>query len=76
MTTIETTASITAEHRLVVDTTAPTDLPPGEHRVVVLIDAKAPSAPSREPLKFSNYPVGPASGDVTFSREQLYDDIR
>ncbi len=76
MTTIETTASVTAEHRLVVDTSAPAELPPGEHRVVVLIDAKAPSACSREPLKFSNYPVGPASEDVTFSREQLYDDIR
>jgi hypothetical protein len=76
MTTIETTASVTPDHRLVVDTTAPADLPPGEHRVVVLVDAQATRTLAREPLKFSNYPVGPVSSDITFSREQLYDDIR
>jgi hypothetical protein len=76
MTTIETTASVTADHRLVLEIQAPVELLPGEHRVVVLVNSNAPSAVSREPLKFSNYPVGPVSDDLTFSREQLYDDIR
>ncbi len=76
MTMIKTTASVTADHRLVVDTTAPAEIPPGEHRVVVLVDSKTHFGLSREPLKFSNYPVGPVSDDMTFSREQLYDDIR
>jgi hypothetical protein len=76
MTTIETIASVTADHRLVVDTSAPAEIAPGEHRVLVLVDPQAASATSRQPLKFSNYPVGPVSSDVTFSREQLYDDIR
>ena len=84
MTTIETTASVTADHRLVVDTTAPAELSPGEHRVVVMIQPQAatkaaegplfqphpvgPIPTDKGPLTFSNYPVGPVSSDITFSR--------
>ena len=73
MTTIEATASVTADHRLVVDTIAPTEIPPGEHRVVVLIESRSETNAREEPL-FRPYPVGPVSEVITFSREQIYGD--
>ena len=50
----------------------PIKLPPGEHRVVVVVDAEYEQG-ERPPLKFSAYPVAPTS-QTTFRREDIYDD--
>jgi hypothetical protein len=73
MTTIQTTASVTPDHRLIVDTNAPAEIPPGEHRVVVMI-APQPAVQTANELLFQPYPVGPVSEDITFGREQIYGD--
>ena len=52
MRTIETTAMITAEGTLTVQ--VPPDIPPGPHRVVVLIDDQ-PGLPEARPLH--DFPV-------------------
>ena len=76
MTTIETIASITDDHRLIVDTTAPDEVPSGRHRVIVLIQEPEVAPESQKPLTFSNYDVRLATDQMTFRREDLYDDIR
>jgi hypothetical protein len=73
MTTIETIASVTADHRLVVDTSAPAEIAPGEHRVLVLIQPKSETK-ATEQLLFRPHPVGPVSESITFSRDQIYGD--
>ncbi len=51
----------------------PTKLPPGEHRVVVVVDV-TPQARERSPLRFSAYPAAPTSPHNTFRREDIYDE--
>ncbi|MDF5732152.1 MAG: hypothetical protein PUP92_30150 [Rhizonema sp. PD38] len=72
MKTIETIATVTADGKITVQ--LPVDISSGEYRVVVLIDEK-PLLEIEEkqlPLKFSAYPVGLVSENVTFRREDLY----
>lgn len=71
MTMIKTTASVTADHRLVVDTNAPAEIAPGEHEVVVLVEPRAQAFAAGEPL-FQPHAIGPVSDEITFSREQIY----
>lgn len=72
MKAITTTATVAANGTLTV--TVPTDMPPGEHEVVLVIDEEPAVKRERLPLKFSAYPVGVASESFTFRREDLYDD--
>ncbi len=72
MRTIEANATITVEQTLIVP--LPLHLPPGQHRVVVVIGEKLISRRKRSPLKFSAYPVGQVSEAITFRREDLYGD--
>lgn len=72
MRTIEAQADLTAEGWLTARVA--TDLPPGKHQVVNVIDESAPSPPPRQPLKFAAHPVGLLSDDFTFRREDIYDD--
>ena len=77
MKTIETIATVTADGKITLQ--LPADIPPGEHQVVVIIDEKplVEKAQTKEklpPLKFSAYPVGLVSENVTFRREDLYAD--
>ena len=51
------------------------EIPPREHQVVIVIDAQQVQPTKREPLRFSAYPVGLVSDDITFRREDLYDDV-
>ncbi|MDF5714923.1 MAG: hypothetical protein PUP93_13820 [Rhizonema sp. NSF051] len=72
MKTIETIATVTADGKITVQ--LPVDISSGEYRVVVLIDEK-PLLEIEEkqlPLKFSAYPVGLVSENITFRREDLY----
>jgi hypothetical protein len=72
MRTIEATAHVGADGKLVVP--VPPDIPPGEHRVVVVIEAAPAAPPKREPLRFSNYDVGIIDPTFSFRREDLYGD--
>lgn len=72
MKTIETIATVTADGKITIQ--LPVDISSGEHRVVVVIDEK-PLLEIEEkqlPLKFSAYPVGLVSENITFRREDLY----
>ena len=72
MRAIETTATVTEDGKLTVQ--MPPGVPPGEHRVVVVIDEQpSPSGASDLP----DLPAWPWHGwpaDATFRREDLYGD--
>ncbi len=77
MKTIETIATVTEDGKITLQ--LPADIPAGEHQVVVIIDEKPlqelpETKEKRPPLKFSAYPVGLVSENVTFRREDLYAD--
>jgi hypothetical protein len=69
MITIETVAKVSSEGELFVK--LPSTVPPGEHRIIVVIDA--PPQKNLEPLELSVYPVG-LLADTTFRREDIYGD--
>jgi hypothetical protein len=73
MRTIETTAVVTPEHTITVQ--LPPDIPPGSHRVVVVIERNGTAPPPvvswREWAPHNTGPVDPAN---TFRREDLYGD--
>ena len=71
MKTIQTTAVVGSDHRLTAQ--VPDDVPPGEHRVVVVIEERRP-VDRTQPLHFSAYPVGFASDTFTCRREDFYGD--
>ena len=70
MRTIEAEATVTAERTLIVP--LPVELPPGKHRVVVVIEEKPIGKRKRSPLKLSAYPVSLVDEELTFRREDLY----
>ena len=69
MRTIEATVEVDEEHRASIQ--LPADVPPGPHRVVLVIEGEPPV---RSPLTFSAHDVGPWPEGFTASREQIYDD--
>jgi hypothetical protein len=72
MRTIQTTAQVGEDHNLVVP--LPADIPPGPHRVVVVIE-ETPAAPrEREPMRFMTTDVGIVDPSFTYRREDLYGD--
>ncbi len=70
MKAIETTATVTTEGKITVQ--LPPDIPPGEHKIVLVIDEQSVANWERLPLKFSAYPVGLVKENFTFRREELY----
>ncbi len=72
MKAIETKATVTVEGVLVVR--LPVDLPPGERQVVVVIGDETGVKKSKGMLEIPPYPVGLISDEMTFRREDLYDD--
>ena len=71
MRTIEATATVADDGTLTVR--VPSDIPPGDHRVRLIIDDAPETSPART-LTFSKYSVGLTSPSITFRREDLYDD--
>lgn len=72
MRTIETTAIVGADGTLTVQ--AP-GVDAGQYRVVVVIDEQQPVGNGvKKPLRLSAYPVGLASDEISFRREDLYDE--
>ena len=72
MRTIETKVTISSEGHLSGE--VPTDILPGEHRAVLVIDEEPLSAPGRRPLEFKPYQLGLVSDSMTFRRADIYDD--
>ncbi len=73
MKTIVGTATILPDGTITVQTETVLNLPPGEHRVLLVIE-EPPAVKKRPPLKFRAYQVTPVPADFTFRREDLYDD--
>lgn len=72
MKSIQTTAIVKENGKLTVQ--VPSDIAPGEHQIVLVIDETPVVEKKRPSLKFSDYPVGLTSANFTFSREELYRD--
>lgn len=72
MRTIETTATIMPDGTIIAR--GPAGLPPGEHRVVIVVEGQPVQERPRPPLHLSAYPAAPVSPDMTFRREDLYGD--
>lgn len=77
MRTIETQVTVTPDGQLTVQVPVPADIPPGEHRAVLIIDEHIAAASVRTPkpplaLKVWKWDTWPA--DATFRREDLYED--
>ena len=73
MRTIETTAVVTPEHTITVQ--LPPDIPPGSHRVVVVIERNgAPAPPTVSWREWTPHDTGPVDPANTFRREDLYGD--
>lgn len=72
MKAVEAVATVTPDHRLNVQAEAPTDVPPGEHRVMVLMDDAQIHA---ERSTGDGWPVHDADltpSDASLRREDLY----
>ena len=69
---IEMTAEVGEDRKLVVQ--LPSDVPPGPHRVVVVVEEQPAERPKRESLTFSAYDVELVDPSCTFRREDLYGD--
>lgn len=70
MKVISVNATVTPDGKVTLQ--LPVDIPAGEHEFLVVIDEKLLTKEKRSPLKFSAYPVGLVSENVTFRREDLY----
>ena len=77
MRSIETIATVTKDGKITLQ--LPLDIPEGEYQVIIVIDEKPVTEKieineKRLPLKFSAYPVGLVSENITFRREDIYAD--
>jgi hypothetical protein len=73
MRTIETTATIEPDGKLILQ--LPSDIPPGERRIVLVIDDQPLIEPTRMPLDFPVDDYGPWPPSLSLRREDLYDDF-
>ena len=72
MRTIETTATVTNDGKMTVQ--VPSDIPEGEHRVVVVIEEQPVKKEKRPPLDFPVISVGSWLESLSLRREDMYDD--
>ena len=72
MRTIETTAVVTPEHTLTIQ--LPADVPPGTHRVVLVIENGEPPRTASLWKDWKPHEVGLVDPNFTFRREDLYGD--
>ena len=73
--TIETTATVTPDGTLTAH--VPGEVPPGEHRVLVLVDGGATDRPRERPRRGLNLPlhdVGQWPAKLSLRREDMYGD--
>lgn len=72
MRSIEATATVTDEGILTV--AIPRDIPPGKHRVVVVLDEQPAENRQRGLLDFPVDDFGPWPENLSLRREDMYDD--
>ena len=72
MKTITTRATVTSDGTLTAK--LPPDVPPGEHRVTVVIDDQPGATPQRDPLELPVHDFGPWPEELSLRREDLYGD--
>ena len=76
MRSINTTVTVAEDGTITVN--VPSDMPAGRHRAVLIIEDDATNGANgrtqEKTLEWSSYPIGLASDDVSFRREDLYDD--
>lgn len=75
MKTLELVGTVTDERTLRLTVQLPFDMPPGEHRVVVIIDQNPmDDNATQTTLDFPVDDYGPWPATLSLSREDLYDD--
>ena len=74
MKTIEATAAVTDDHRLVMDVPISEDVQPGVCRVTVIIPDPSPATGTVGKTQFGRYPFRLASDADTCRREDIYGD--
>jgi hypothetical protein len=72
MRTIEMTVTVTPDGILTMR--MPSDILPGEHRVVLVIDERPVATEKRRLLDFPVDHYGPWPADLSMRREDMYDD--
>lgn len=72
MRTIETTALVGDDR--VLSMTLPSDIVPGEHKIVLVIDEALPGKATRPPLEFPVDRYGSWPADLSLRREDMYGD--
>lgn len=72
MKTVETQATISEDGTLTAK--VPSDIKPGEHRTVILIDESQKTDTKRLPLQFPVDHYGSWSQDLSLRREDMYGD--
>lgn len=74
MRTIEIEATVTEDGNMIIP--VPADIPPGQHRIVVVIELQPESETKKKPkfLVSRSYPFGFVDPNFTVRREDIYDD--
>ena len=72
MRTIETTATVTNDGKMTVQ--VPSDIPEGEHRIVVVIEEQPVKKEKRPPLDFPVISVGSWPENLSLRRVDIYDE--
>lgn len=72
MRSIATTATVAPDGTLTAQ--VPPDVPPGEHRIVVMVDEEAAPDTTRPPLDLTPLDFGPWPEGLSLRREDMYDD--
>ena len=72
MRTIEATATVADDGTLTVR--VPSDLPPGKHKVVLVVEDYGPSRIEQSQLDLPEFDVGPWPDGLSLRREDMYDD--
>ena len=72
MRTIETTVTVTEDGKITIQ--IPSDIEPGEHKVVVIIEEQLVKREMRPPLDFPVMSVGSWPENLSLRREDIYDE--
>ena len=70
MKTIETKATVTKERLLTIQ--VPSDIEPGEHQVVLVVDERPVKKQERSPLEFPVIHVKSWPDNISLRREEIY----
>ena len=72
MKTIESTATVASNGKVILHTLL--DVPPGEHKIVLVIDETPLKATKRRSLEIPSVSVGKWPSELSLRREEIYGD--